>query len=248
MASRKRRRESTPPRRPCRIPQRTEPYRYDPLPRRSSLRILHLLPGHGHDVISCRLDIVDGDAAPPYEAISYTWGKPTDKRLILCGGGKLRVPTSLRDILQNLRSPRQTLTLWADAVCINQQDDLEKGHQVKIMGAIFANATRVLAWLGKEPLGGPPEYRLDQGVDWGEERDATSLDEIIIETRRRLDRLISDIEERTLSVDPSKFNDENYQTSWACLVKLLRRPWFYRLWVVQEVHRPLNQAPYRWIH
>lgn len=32
-------------------------------------------------------------------------------------------------------------------VCINQADIEEKGHQVKQMGRIYSNATRVLIWL-----------------------------------------------------------------------------------------------------
>jgi hypothetical protein len=37
--------------------------------------------------------------------------------------------------------------LWADAVCINQQDNEERGNQVRRMPLIYANAQRVLVWL-----------------------------------------------------------------------------------------------------
>lgn len=39
--------------------------------------------------------------------------------------------------------------LWIDAMCINQQDDEEKGRQVSIMDQIYSNASVVLAWLGE---------------------------------------------------------------------------------------------------
>jgi hypothetical protein len=35
-------------------------------------------------------------------------------------------------------------------VCINQADIEEKGHQVKQMGRVYSNATRVLIWLGPD--------------------------------------------------------------------------------------------------
>jgi len=38
--------------------------------------------------------------------------------------------------------------LWIDAICINQENSLEKGHQIKLMGQIYKNASRVLVWLG----------------------------------------------------------------------------------------------------
>jgi hypothetical protein len=38
--------------------------------------------------------------------------------------------------------------LWVDAVCINQLDPVEKGHQVAQMGRIYENAERVVVWLG----------------------------------------------------------------------------------------------------
>jgi hypothetical protein len=36
-----------------------------------------------------------------------------------------------------------------NAVCINQGNDAEKSHQVLLMTDIYANASRVIAWIGK---------------------------------------------------------------------------------------------------
>ena len=38
--------------------------------------------------------------------------------------------------------------LWIDAICINQQDLKEKGHQVRNMGRIYKQASSVLIFLG----------------------------------------------------------------------------------------------------
>jgi hypothetical protein len=40
--------------------------------------------------------------------------------------------------------------LWADAICINQSDEVEKSAQIPMMGTIFANADRVRVWLGND--------------------------------------------------------------------------------------------------
>ena len=40
--------------------------------------------------------------------------------------------------------------LWADALCINQNDRKERGDQVRMMGSVYAGAKEVIAWLGEE--------------------------------------------------------------------------------------------------
>jgi hypothetical protein len=41
------------------------------------------------------------------------------------------------------------MILWIDAICINQEDITERGHQVQLMGRVCSKATRVLVWLGE---------------------------------------------------------------------------------------------------
>ncbi len=43
--------------------------------------------------------------------------------------------------------------LWVDAICINQSDPDERGHQVRLMDRIYSEADCVSIWLGKaDPL------------------------------------------------------------------------------------------------
>lgn len=37
---------------------------------------------------------------------------------------------------------------WIDAICIDQENELDRGHQVGMMGDIYGGASRVIAWLG----------------------------------------------------------------------------------------------------
>ena len=39
-------------------------------------------------------------------------------------------------------------TIYVDRICINQDDPVEKGSQILVIGAIFRNAGEVSVWLG----------------------------------------------------------------------------------------------------
>lgn len=150
---RKRKRDTSPSehhRQNSRIFQRAKNYEYNPLTTATSIRILELQPGEGIEFVECKLSNVERDQAPPYEAISYAWGSPVDTRIISCEGRKLKVTTNLRDALRQIRDPVDVKLLWADAICIDQTNQGERGHQVKQMGFIYANAVRVLVWLGTD--------------------------------------------------------------------------------------------------
>jgi hypothetical protein len=43
--------------------------------------------------------------------------------------------------------------VWADAVCINQEDIRERGHQVALTGRIYTSAAKVIIWLGPDTTG-----------------------------------------------------------------------------------------------
>lgn len=42
---------------------------------------------------------------------------------------------------------------WIDAICIDQENDLERGHQVNMMGDIYGGAACVITWLGPSSAG-----------------------------------------------------------------------------------------------
>lgn len=60
---------------------------------------------------------------------------------------------NLRDALWGLRNIGVTSSatlVWADAVCIDQMNVLERNKQVKLMGEIYKRAAGVAVWLGLE--------------------------------------------------------------------------------------------------
>ena len=85
-----------------------------------------------------------------YTAVSYTWGNEAQTETIHVDGQPLRIAPNLWACLYTLRHCWQYI--WADAVCINQDDVTEKNQQVRMMDQIYQNATVVSVWLGLVPL------------------------------------------------------------------------------------------------
>jgi len=60
----------------------------------------------------------------------------------------MQITESLATALASLQSESEDVVIWADAVCINQQDPFEKTEQVQLMRDIYKAAMRVIIWLG----------------------------------------------------------------------------------------------------
>lgn len=89
------------------------------------------------------------DLEDDYEAISYCWGKDGQKCTLYTESlATFTVTENLGLALKRFRLKTDTRRLWADAVCINQNDIKEKETQIPLMVNIFRGARRVLAWLG----------------------------------------------------------------------------------------------------
>ncbi|PMD32780.1 HET-domain-containing protein, partial [Hyaloscypha variabilis F] len=129
-------------------------YQYTPLHHPESIRLLTLLYGEFSSPIHVRLAEVRLSKKPQYEALSYSWategGDTSLSSQIVCDEGKtLAVTKNCELALRYIRKGDSLTTLWVDAICINQQDIKERGHQVGIMRNVYANATKVLVWLGE---------------------------------------------------------------------------------------------------
>jgi len=115
-------------------------------------RLLTLLeiPGDSAEAeVCCKLEHAYLDDPPQYHALSYCRGDASVTVPIQVNGQTKQVTTNLEAALRELRN-RKITTLWADALCINQEDSLERGLQVMRMGLIYSKAIEVFAWLGPE--------------------------------------------------------------------------------------------------
>lgn len=115
---------------------------------KSEIRVLEISPALSQsDSIICHLQTLSLLDEPEYEALSYVWGISSESRKIILNGKALIVTDNLFKALTHLRDVNKTRTLWVDAVCINQKDDIEKNVQVMMMDKIYSKASRVLVWL-----------------------------------------------------------------------------------------------------
>ncbi|KAI2617197.1 heterokaryon incompatibility protein-domain-containing protein [Hypoxylon sp. NC1633] len=117
-------------------------YQDEPLPTSEHIRLVTIQAGRFEDDILLSFDIVTfaSDECPSYEALSYTWDS----------SGSRAVHIAVKDILRCLRYADKPRVMWIDALCINQNDEVEKGPQVARMGRIYRSAHRTSISVGKE--------------------------------------------------------------------------------------------------
>jgi hypothetical protein len=107
-------------------------YNYTSLnPAKREIRILTVEPGEFSDPLECRLTVASLEDPPEYYALSYTWGNARIRRPVSINGKKIMVTPNLDVTLRYSREENQEVVLWADAICINQDDVTEKNHQVR---------------------------------------------------------------------------------------------------------------------
>jgi hypothetical protein len=186
---------------------------YLPLGEAQVIRLAELAPGTRNDPVVIRLFMVELEHAPEYEAISYLWGDPQNTMPICCNGREMDVTVNLNAAFVRVRHPDRPRTLWADAVCINQEDVRERSHQVSFMGSIYRHARTVLICMGQDPDGG-----------------AEDVAALVKENVDLISRHASISEMPLLRQDDPLLDDSR----WKSLATLTRRPWFTRAWVVQE--------------
>ncbi|KAF2096281.1 HET-domain-containing protein [Rhizodiscina lignyota] len=95
-----------------------------------------------------------------YKALSYVWGAKDPPHSVYCSGKQIRVTRNCYDALQQIRKRQRTSKeehiLWIDAICINQNDILERNEQVKLMADVYSKANEVLVWLSTSEQRKPP--------------------------------------------------------------------------------------------
>ncbi|RYP29122.1 hypothetical protein DL767_006892 [Monosporascus sp. MG133] len=145
-------------------------YCYSPLPKYGSIRLLRLMPHKDKEApIQCQLFEYPlqepGQGIHLYEALSYVWGSEGNQQPIYIqsdnkgdnssaspstgNNRRFLVTANLHAALSHVRDRLLERVLWIDALCINQKDNDEKGRQVQYMAKIYANAIRVIVWLGE---------------------------------------------------------------------------------------------------
>ena len=199
-----------------------------PLDGGKKIRILELHGGDGSD-LEANLEIHNPKI--PYEALSYTWGsKEKESKIRIVKNSKIynvAITSNLASALRQLRYKKEDMSrwLWIDALCINQEDHIEKNHQVPKMASIYNEASNVCVWLGD---GDPRNDKRHKDSRRGEESDRKDEDN---------NKIARGLIKRVLNLDSFErlIGDERSTKDWNALLALMKRPWFSRRWVVQEI-------------
>lgn len=126
----------------------------------SSIRILYIRPGKSRDKLRGQLEVAPLAQRPEYDALTYSWGDPSDSKTIVINGKKTRITKNLHEALVNIRDRSKTIPIWVDQICIDQTNLSEKSSQIPLMTDIYSRARTVRMWLGNI-----------QGPRWAEEAD-----------------------------------------------------------------------------
>lgn len=216
----------------------TTAFRHDPLPdSQSYIRLLKVLDGEANEQIICQLTTWPIQDAPPYYALSYTWGDPNDAAQIEINGSTATVTANCGYALRQAHACTNNIHLWMDALSIDQSSTQEKNHQVAMMGQIYEKAAHVLACMGPQS------------------DDSEFLFEVIDTNEPLLHRISSYMSPNLVSGTggwslPNPI-PKNRRLSLICFftmkaskrdrllrafVKLMERAYFSRVWILQELH------------
>ncbi|QIW97862.1 hypothetical protein AMS68_003380 [Peltaster fructicola] len=113
------------------------------------IRLLSISPAKPNDCIRARLLIRSLFDAPPYLALSYSWGCRLAVEQISIDGVPFAITRHLWQALRALRSRDRSVVVWVDAICINQENPLDKSLQVQCMAQVYNEASEVRIWLGQ---------------------------------------------------------------------------------------------------
>ncbi|KAK3690549.1 heterokaryon incompatibility protein-domain-containing protein, partial [Podospora appendiculata] len=178
-----------------------------------------------------------------YEALSYVWGSTDSKESVFVDPSRsanvlvstspqdqevqtrsLGIGKNLASALRHLRHLDTERTLWIDAIAVNQDDHHEREQQVQRMADIYRFAHRVVVWLGVEG----------------------QASKLALSTLKHLaNEIVTDFHggypfKSPTAVESDWSSHRNFalpysQDIWQALDNLIRRDWFSRLWVWQEI-------------
>jgi hypothetical protein len=106
--------------------------------------------------VHATLETYRHDCCPEYETVSYTWGAEEGDSTLCCPayiGPYWDVLLQTRNcwaMLHYMRPWRGIRIVWVDAICISQNNVIERQDQVAKMGRIYEESLRVFVYLGED--------------------------------------------------------------------------------------------------
>lgn len=194
-----------------------KPNLYEPLDRyHMEIRLLLVKAGEGCGALHCELQqaFLTSDPMPQYETVSYCWGDPTCMGDIMLNARSVQVPASSKAVIARMRLPDADQVLWIDALCINQEDPVERGHQVRLMSKIYSSGQQNLVYLG-------------DADDITASKDFSIVDQILVSAWQETDKYNTWLDVIFSDSETGIELDADLEP----LFTLFSAPWFGRLWV-----------------
>ncbi|KAH6672179.1 heterokaryon incompatibility protein-domain-containing protein [Halenospora varia] len=179
------------------------------------IRILTILPTSSRNDIQTTISHTPSSASD-YEALSYCWGAPGFTKTISVNNHTVQVTANLFAALRQFSLDGTHVKLWVDALCINQADVEERSRQVLRMRDIYANAKQVVVWLG-------------------EEGECTNEGMRLLEVLGTVGSDVYEAERKVAYAGVGNGKSNHYQAAWTGLRELFDRPYWLRMWIIQEV-------------
>lgn len=237
---------------------------HSPLSHPRHIRLISLQPSvRSYVPITCTMFEADPAEGLEYEALSYVWGSPSTPLPIQVNGSPFLVTENLEAALRQFRlrgtTPR---ILWIDAICINQSDIGERTQQVQQMDAVYRGARGVLVWLGRESNTSARLFDyFDQATVMTKKApilltslamlrfpfepepycaDCGKSDPLLSAEQIKAMQLEGKDKEALMTrknwLHPPDYESKHIKVELLeDLIQLLRRPWWRRIWVLQEV-------------
>ncbi|KAE8444133.1 hypothetical protein EG329_000821 [Mollisiaceae sp. DMI_Dod_QoI] len=191
-------------------------YQYSEILDRSAIRLILLQPSPDLEaeircsLIEVSLAELEEDITEHYVALSYVWGDQSQRRSAWVDERRLDITASLDCAVRHIRRPNKVLKIWADGICINQNDIEERNQQVQLMGSVYTLAQHTIIFLGPSDVESEFLMQCMASQKYQKYRNSEPT---------------SSIQEATLPDDLHNRVEKS----------LLAHPWFTRVWVLQEL-------------
>jgi hypothetical protein len=197
-------------------------FTYEPLPDDNHIRLATIQSSpQGKPVLRVLLFKAPIALAKDFVALSYCWGDQNEKVPIICNGKKFEITANLHAALTRITADSKDglLCVWADALCINQEDVDERSSHITLMGRIYSSAKEVVIWLGAEE--DDTTLAFDTLKDFAHRWNQVSRLDYHGAPQDQIDELM----------DPEVGTED---VKLSAIKKLCSRPWFERTWTYQE--------------
>lgn len=187
----------------------------------NEIRLL-TISSYNLETAELELEIYQRDDTPEYDVVSWTWGQDEATTSVSCNMFPLQIRTTLFNALPYLHGARSLpiRPLWIDFICLDQNNDTEKEIHVPLMGTIYQNATRTLIWLGEEA----------DDSDLAIDSMSRVTQEMLNVDPDRARLFLQQREDLRLLGLPAE-----YDPVWKSFQAIQLRPWYFRLWTLQEI-------------